>query len=215
MIRQSWYHLNRKSKNGHRALSRVPRQHRVPPWSCTPPIAKETAVNEQQLIDARRIMRELVLAVTGKGESDQRTAHKMLDEIDDTRLIALANEALTNFRRVHKMFETWDKELGDTRKTINRLRTELDEDAARLAEVTRAIEERDDLAVKYKELQKRLDPERAQLEIMYAVEAATKEVRDEIAGLRRELAQRNSEIDNLRASKKKLREAIARLTDKD
>ena len=50
---------------------------------------------------------------------------------------------------------------------------------------------------------------------MYAVEAATKAKADEIATLRREVAQRDSDVEALRASKKKLRMALDKITGKD
>jgi hypothetical protein len=40
-------------------------------------------------------------------------------------------------------------------------------------EAQKAIKERDDIAAKYAELQKQLDPEKQQLEIMYAIDEAT------------------------------------------
>lgn len=214
------YLLNRKSRLGHRPLARMPRAHRQP-WFTTPPIAsetEETMEGQQQQNDRptepmRRILRSLVSLVASKGDDPKQIA--AIEGMDDVRLAALAQEALANITRAKKLYDSVDTGLGDMRKELDRIKAEHRQDERALAEAQKAIRERDDIAAKYRELQKQVDPDAAQLKIMYAIDEATKAMKDEAAGLRRELAQRQTEVNELKASKKRLREALDRLAGKD
>lgn len=208
------YWPNRKSKNGHRPLSRVPRHH-THAWSTTPPIAKEDEVTDTTTTDMRRILRGMVLAMTDSSDAAQAKTSAMLETIQDQVLVQIAQEALANFKRAKISYDKIENELKSVRKDIDRIRSEYSADETKLKEAMKATQERDDIAAKYKELQKQLDPEKHQLEIMYAIDEATKALREESAGLRRELGQRQTEIEALKNSKKRLREALDRLAGKD
>jgi hypothetical protein len=205
--------LNRKSANGSRALSRVPREHSTA-WSTTPPIAQQESTMESPTTnEMRRILRGMVAVMSGAQGLQMQPAG--LAELDDARLCALAQAALENFGRMKTTFDGVEGDIRRVKKELEEMRL-ADSNAERLlAEAKKAVDERDDLARKYKALQKEVDPERRQLEIMYAIDEATKALKDEAAGLRRDLAQRGSEVESLRATKRKLREAIDRLAGKD
>lgn len=209
---------NRKSRNGARHLSRVPQRHREP-WCTTPPIAKETkettmaeTVNEKTLSEMRRILRGMARVMGDEDPSPQLL--NMLDTMDDARLCAVAQEALANFQRSRGLLRSLSAEVKETKKAIDVVREENKAAERTLIDAAKAIKERDDLAEKYKELKKQVDPEKQQLEVMYAIEEATKKQQEEIAATRRELAQRTSEVAELRESKKRLKEALNRLADK-
>jgi hypothetical protein len=207
------YLVNNKSRIGHRKLSRLPRELAAP-FATTPPIAKETPMPEPGLPDTvRRLLRELVLAFVDEDQRERTT--KMLDQVDDTRLSVLGWDTLGSTKRMRETYVKFLEELKQCRKELQEISKDNNHAEQALVEAQRAIKERDDIAAKYKELQKQLDPEKAQLEIMYAVEAATKAKADEIATLRREVAQRDSDVEALRASKKKLRMALDKITGKD
>lgn len=164
---------------------------------------------------ARRVLRGLVLASTDPSEEAQKRITAQLETLDDVRLVALATEALANIKRVKVGYDALEADLKAMRKALEVIRADHASMESVLADAEKAIRERDDIAAKYQELKKQFDPEKQQLEIMYAIEEATKAQRDESAALRRELAQRGSEVENLRASKKRLREALDRLAGKD
>lgn len=179
------------------------------------PAAASVAVVEDNRTGARRVLRGLVLCATDPSEESQKRVASMLDGLDDVRLVQLATEALTNVKRVKSSYD-------EIEATIKKMRQELESVRGAMAAAERAVvdaekarKERDDIAAKYAELKKQLDPEKQQLEIMYAIDEATKAAKDESVQLRRELAQRQAEVDNLRASKKRLREALDRLAGKD
>ena len=172
-------------------------------------------MNDETLSKVRLIMRGMVLVVTDSAAEVQEKRSEMLEAMDDAHLASLAMEALANIRRAKATYDNIDAELKDVRRTMDRLRKEYAVEESALKEAQKAIAERDDIAAKYKELQKQLDPEKHQLEIMYAIEEATSTLKEESVGLRRELGQRQTEINDLRASKKRLREALDRLAGKD
>lgn len=161
----------------------------------------------------RRIMRGMVIVVTDPSSQDKVST--MLEITDDVRLTALAQEALANFKRAKAAFDQIQGELAGQRKELERMRQEVKVEERLLGEAQKAIKERDDIAAKYTELRKQVDPEKQQLEIMYAIDEATKSLKDESGALRRELGQRQTEVNELRASKKRLREALDRLAGKD
>jgi chromosome segregation ATPase len=212
MLTLSRFYPNRKSRNGSRPLSRVPRVHRAPPWSTSPPTARKDPVSES-LDPMRRILRSMVLLVTDS--STQEKLSSMLENTDDVRLVALAQEAYANLKRAKTTLDQIQGELVGQRKELERIRKEFAVEERALLEAQKAIKERDDIAAKYKELQKQLDPEKQQLEIMYAIDEATAAAKEEATALRRELGQRQTEVNELRASKKRLREALDRLAGKD
>lgn len=92
------------------------------------------------------------------------------------------------------------RDLDDAALTIQRLRAQLERATVELAEKTAALRATDPVDV-----QRRVD--RA-LHDGRSEAAVTREA--ELAKLRGEVAQQRSEIDDLRASKKKLREALER-----
>lgn len=201
-----------------RSLSRTPRKHRHPAWSTTPPIANDEDSMEQpheSLTKMRQVLRGMVLVVTDMSPERQSKFSSMLEGTDDTRLAALAQEALTNITRAKASYDRIEAELRDMRKTLERFRTEHAAEERALLEAQKAFRERDDFAAKLKELKKQVDPEKQQLEIMYAIDEATAKLKEESSGLRRELGQRQTEVEQLRASKKRLREALDRLAGKD
>jgi chromosome segregation ATPase len=208
---------NRKSALGLRACSKLPRGHRAP-WSTLPPIAKGGlmgVVNDADVEAMRKVLGRLLLVMTDPTEAQQQKAERMLAEMPDEALALTASEALTGVRRLKTSFEGLENQLATLRKEIEQIRMLEAASRRELADGQKAIKERDDIAAKYKELQKQLDPEKQQLEIMYAVDAATVALKEETAKLRSELAQRQGEIETLRASKKRLREALDRLAGKD
>lgn len=164
--------------------------------------------------EARGLLRRLVLAATGESEEAQKRTTAMLDGLDDSRLMVLANESLANLQRIRVSFDEIDGGLKEMRRELERSRNEHKVDTALLAEAEKAIKERDDIAAKYQELKKQVDPEKHQIEIMYAIDEAKKEQADEVVALKRELGQRLSEVNELKASKKRLREALDRLAGK-
>lgn len=169
----------------------------------------------ESLTAMRRVLRGMVLLVTDQAEDEQKKRAGQLESIDDARLAALAQEALFNLKRAKATFDQIQGELVGYRKELERMRKELALEERALLEAQKAVRERDDIAAKYKELQKQVDPEKHQLEIMYAIDEATKALKDESQSLRRELGQRQTEINDLKASKKRLREALDRLAGKD
>ncbi len=209
---------DRKSLIGHRPLSRVPRRHRLPPWSTIPPIAPCAPMdgNEAERVLTKVIapMRDLLIDVACAVANDDSEVSMSVRQLDDQRLIAVAREAVSNFKRTMTGYRSVESELLQMRKDMNEYRNEQRLEERALEAAKKALAERDDIAAKYKELQKQIDPERRQLEVMYAVDEATKAARAEASTLRRDLAQRQSEIDALKATKRKLREAMDRLADK-
>lgn len=214
---------NRKSRNGMRALSKVPREHRYPPWSTTPPIAEEpmehlklqTDAEPDALTKMRRVLRGMVLVVVERtGDAHDKMA-SMLEGTNDERLAALAQEALYSFTRLKAHYDKIDDEMRGMRKALEQIRTEHAAQERALVEAQKATKERDDIAAKYQELKKQVDPEKQQLEIMYAIDEATAKLKEENSAVRRELGQRQTEINDLKASKRRLREALDRLAGKD
>lgn len=214
MMPYRWW-LNRKSKNGSRELSRTPRRLRVPGWSTTPPIAKEKeiAMDMSDVDMWRKLLQDMVLAVTS--EDAQGKTSEMLADMDDKRLAAIAREALSNLKRAKTVSDSFGKQLADMRKETERIRKEFAVEERALLEAQKAIRERDDIAEKYNRLQKEHDPEKHQLQIMYAIDETRAEAKEEMSALRRELGQRQTEVNELRTSKKRLREALDRLAGKD
>lgn len=215
---------NNKSRIGLRSLSRTPRTLRHPPWSTTPPIAEGEPMGQpqplQQTEDAltkmRRVLRGMVLVVTDANDEQARSKlTAMLENTDDVRLAALGMEALANFQRLKSTYDKIDVQMRETKKSLEALREGMAAEERALASAKKAIEERDDIAAKYKELKQQLDPEKQQLEIMYAIDEATKTSKEELANVRRELMQRKSEVDELRESKRRLRKALDAATGKD
>ncbi len=204
---------NRKSAIGVRACSRVPRHHHLPGWSTTPPIAEVTV--DEVKIAVRRVLSGMVLVLIDSSDDAQKKMIDTLDSVDDVRLVALAQEALQNFKRQKSYYDRIDGEYKTLRGDVDRLRNEMKNEEGALKEAAKAIAERDEIASKYRELKKQIDPEKQQLEIMYAIDEATAAIKEESTTLRKELGQRQTEIEALRVSKKRLREALDRLAGKD
>lgn len=176
---------------------------------------KELRECDENVERMRKVLRGMVLVVTDASSDAQSKMSAALGTMNDTRLAAVAQEALSNFKRAKSTYDALEAELQKMRKDLSRIRSEHAIEERGLLEAQKAIKERDDIAARYKELQKQSDPEKQQLEVMYAIDEATKAMRDESAGLRRDLGQRQSEISELRASKKRLREALDRLAGRD
>lgn len=172
-----------------------------------------TATSSEATDAMRRVLRGMVTLLANQRDDDKITA--MLDGMDDARLALLAQESLTNIKRSKTAYDAVEGELVNMRKEIERIRAEFKDGERALQQATKAIGERDDLAAKLRDLQKQLDPEANQLKIMYAIDEATAKLKEESSALRRELGQRKTEVEELRVSKRRMREAIDRLAGKD
>lgn len=134
---------------------------------------------QDELAKMRRVLRGMVLVVVDRSGDAQDKMSRMLEGTDDTRLAALGEEALANFKRFKDSYDKIDAEMREMRKALEGIRAEHSGHERALVEAQRAAKERDDIAAKYKELQKQVDPEKQQLEIMYAIDAATTALKDE------------------------------------
>lgn len=85
---------------------------------------------------------------------------------------------------------------------------------SRITRIEDALGDREDLAAKLKALQRDHDPERIKRQISEAVATATAELERQLSTVKLALTNANREIEELKASKRKLREALERLKER-
>lgn len=195
---------NRKSKLGLQQSSKVPRTHRYN-WFTTPPTMKNT---------------ELKLL---------RQARNSIDAVDDPEFrdsfITDVDRKLPEYAGILRHLFT----LLDGRAKAVREGRELVQDAEKWLEESRAMADRCKVIAKenldlrveneaktadLRRLRAEIDPDEIRLKIMYAVDKATADRDEQLRTARAEIVDLRSRIDELERSKRKLRDALARLSEK-
>jgi hypothetical protein len=105
---------------------------------------------------------------------------------------------------------------ADLREMLDGTAAQLDRSERTLAEARRLVEstqsEFEQLRAELRDARKEADPETLALKIMYGVDAATEHHHRELGELRAVIATKDSEISELKRSKRRLREALDRLS---
>lgn len=173
---------NRKSKLGLRKLSKRPYRH-CRAWSTQPPVGEDPMFTLKSIaLDELSAAKEEVVRSRG--------------EIRELR------EQLDAMRHLERAYVEIKQLANDAEAALARNRCLLEE----------AQEAVDAALESERQARKEADPDTIALKVMYGVDEAMKEQRREVAELRALLAQRDEEIAELKRSKKRLREAIDRLS---
>lgn len=199
---------NRKSRNGLRRLSRVPRRLYRPTWFTTPPIAKEDAVSEE----VNNLLIQVFNCVASSVGEPAETGLIVTDGVVlCQRILKMMPKLLVQRRDIlTREVEYADKEIAVAEAELAAQQAKQRQLVAE-SEREEIAAERDDIAAKLSALRKEVDPEAIQLRIMYAADEATTAKQRELAEARSEIATLKSEVEELKRGKKRLREALDRL----
>jgi vacuolar-type H+-ATPase subunit I/STV1 len=122
-------------------------------------------------------------------------------------LFALLDGRAQAVRECQDLVANADRSLAEAREMVNSIKSMAkDNQDLRADNETKTAELR--------RLRKEIDPDEIQLKIMYAIDEATARKDQEIRSARAEIVELRSRVEELERSKKKLREAIARLSEK-
>lgn len=174
---------NRKSAIGLRNCSKRPYSHsRV--FVTTPPIAENPMLDLNTLgVDEKEVLRSHVAHL----ESELRKAAARESDVrEDMKLLLATTEELSKHA---------DERLAEARVIVEKAKTEYEKMRATVIAA-----------------QKEADPDTIALKVMYGVDERTEHHAREKAELRGIIAAKDSEIAELKRSKRRLREALDRLS---
>lgn len=200
---------NRKSRMGARRLSRVPRRLFRPPWFTTPPIAKEDDMRNK--LDLTVLPSTLAATNTAGQFAEHLTAVHELVKTHAPHLLASYAALLTDFEasadREDALLRLRKENIETKRQLVEALRAHLP-----FEEQLKALREQlGEAMAEQRRIRKEHDADAIELRTLYRIDEAMAEHRKELAAAKETIATKDSEIAELRRSKKRLREALDRL----
>lgn len=195
---------NRKSKHGAQSSAKVPRAHRKP-FATEPPVMKTKAKLFERPIDRYGTLDHPDLLA----EMRSGMARDMPGYVEVFDLVLKHRDALASMVKVLE-----DKEAlhSETAKVLDEAQAEIRKLESVTKENTKLREENEAKTADLRKLRDQIDEDKIQLRILYAVDEACAGRDGELKAARGEIAELKSRIAELESSKRKLRDALNRLS---
>lgn len=195
---------NRKSKHGAQASSKVPRAHRKP-FATEPPVMRTKLKPSRTQLDRFGTLDHPDLLAEMRSE----IASEMPGYLEIFDLVLKHRDALAS---MVKVLEDKEKLHSDAARVLDEAQAELRKLENVTKENARLREENEAKTADLRKLRDQVDEDKIQLRILYAIDEACAERDGELKAARGEIAELKSRIAELESSKRKLRDALNRLS---
>lgn len=195
---------NRKSRLGIRTLSNLAKRASHRAWFTTPPIAEDTM--KEAAFEAAELNRWIM------GEQDKRKRIRLVLEKVGPDLLAAFDDVVLEASEGNRAARELEDRLADLKRVEGSLLDMKRTVEAVRRELAAVSRENDEKTADLRALRKEIDPEEIKLRIMYATDDALIAKNAELAKEKAFSAALTSRVAELERSKKRLREALDRLS---